>query len=418
MHVRSVIVLNDFCHVQGGASRVAIDEAVTLRKSGLNVTFRGAVGPVCDALDAAGVRTICLDQPELARAPQHPAVALRWLWNQAACRAMQSLLRTLDPRQSVVHLHGYTKALSAAPALLASRARMPVVCTLHDFFAACPNGAFFDYCRQQPCRLRALSLRCAITACDKRHRAHKAYRVAPGVAQRYIARFPQSLRDYITLSGQSTELLRPYLPANVRFHPLANIIDIERSPPVDASANQALLVVGCLDAKKGVLLAAEAAQRAGLPIVFAGDGPLRAAVDATGARVTGWLTPDGVQDEMERARCLIFPSLWYETFGLVVAEAAARGLPAIVSDVSAPTERIVDGTSGWVFRSGDLGSLMRCVECTRDSQVVRAAGIAAYRDYWARPSDPHQHMMELTAIDDTVISDNGHAQRAAGVGSE
>ena len=65
MAVRSVVVLNDFCHVQGGASRVAIDEAVALRKSGLDVTFLGAVGPVCEALD--GVRTICLDQPELAQ---------------------------------------------------------------------------------------------------------------------------------------------------------------------------------------------------------------------------------------------------------------------------------------------------------------------------------------------------------------
>ena len=26
-----------------------------------------------------------------------------------------------------------------------------VVCTLHDFFAACPNGAFFDYTAGKPC---------------------------------------------------------------------------------------------------------------------------------------------------------------------------------------------------------------------------------------------------------------------------
>jgi glycosyltransferase involved in cell wall biosynthesis len=412
MRVRSVVVLNDFCHVQGGASRVAIDEAVALRKSGLDVTFLGAVGPVCNALDAAGVKTMCLDQPELAHAPQRPMVVLRTLWNQAACRAMRSLLPTLNPQQSIVHLHGYTKALSAAPVLLASRAQVPTICTLHDFFAACPNGAFFDYRRQEPCRLRALSLRCATTACDKRHPVHKAYRVVRGIAQRHIARFPESLHHYIALSGQSAELLKPYLPANARLHPLNNIIDIQCSPPVDAGANRALLVVGRLDAEKGVLLAAEAARRTGLPIIFAGDGPLRAKIEATGARVTGWLTPDAVRYEVERARCLIFPSLWYETFGLVVTEAAARGVPAIVSDISAPAERIMDRTNGWVFRSGELGSLMRCVERTRDSQAVRAAGLAAYSAYWAKPSDPHRHTMDLTAIYDTVISDSEHARRA------
>ena len=48
-----VIVLNDFCHVQGGASQVAIDEAVALAASGIDVTFLGAVGPVSDALQDA-----------------------------------------------------------------------------------------------------------------------------------------------------------------------------------------------------------------------------------------------------------------------------------------------------------------------------------------------------------------------------
>jgi glycosyltransferase involved in cell wall biosynthesis len=406
MSVRSVVVLNDFCHVQGGASRVAIDEAVALRKSGLDVTFLGAVGPVCEALDDAGVRTICLGQPELARVARHPLVAFRTLWNRAACRALQSLVPTLDRRQSIVHLHGYTKALTAAPALIASRARLPVICTLHDFFAACPNGAFFDYRRQEPCQLRALSMSCAFTACDKRHPVHKAYRVVRGISQRRIARFPESVRDYITLSAQSAALLRPYLPGDARFHSLANIIDIQRAPRVDVGANRTLLVVGRLDAEKGVLLAAEAARRAGLPIVFAGDGPLRSDIEATGARVTGWLTPDGVRHEMEQARCLIFPSLWYETFGLVVTEAAARGVPAIVSDIAAPAERIADRSSGWVFRGGDLDSLIRCIRFTSDTNAVRAVGTAAYNEYWAKPSDPRRHTAELTAIYDAVAADH------------
>src|SRR5579859_1407550 len=40
----TVVVLNDFCHVQGGASKVAIDEAVGLANQGVDVIFVGAVG--------------------------------------------------------------------------------------------------------------------------------------------------------------------------------------------------------------------------------------------------------------------------------------------------------------------------------------------------------------------------------------
>src|SRR5580692_9055358 len=115
MAVESVLLLNDFCHVQGGASRVAIDEAVALRALGLDVTFLGATGPICEALQDAGVRTVCLNQPELAQVSRHPLVAVQTLWNYPAWRATRSLLRGLDPRRTVVHLHGYTKALTTTP---------------------------------------------------------------------------------------------------------------------------------------------------------------------------------------------------------------------------------------------------------------------------------------------------------------
>ena len=402
MPVRNVIVLNDFCHVQGGASRVAIDEAVALRAYGLNVTFLGAVGPVCDALRDARVNTICLDQPELADVAQHPGVALRAMWNQTAYRTTRQVLAEHHPRETVVHLHGYTKALTTTPALAANRARFPTLCTLHDFFAACPNGAFFDYRAVAPCLRVALSADCAFTNCDKRHPAHKAFRVARAAAQRHLGRFPASVHDYITLSDRSARLLRPYLPRDARFYPLDNIIDVPHAPPVDVAANRPFLVVGRLDAEKGALLAAEAAQRSGRAITFVGDGPLRAAVEACGAQVTGWLATDAVRAALDRARCLVFPSLWYETFGLVVSEAAARGVPAIVSDVTAAAERVKHGQNGWVFRSGDIDALIDCIANVADDAVVRDAGAAAYRRYWNAPSDPQRHAAALIAIYEAV----------------
>jgi hypothetical protein len=97
---------------------------------------------------------------------------------------LEEVLKTLDPRRCIVHLHGYTKALTAGPALAAKHAGFRTVCTLHDFFAACPNGAFYDYRRQLPCPLVALSPACIATPCDKRHQVHKAYRVARGIGSR------------------------------------------------------------------------------------------------------------------------------------------------------------------------------------------------------------------------------------------
>ncbi len=400
----SAVILNDFCYVQGGASKVAIDEAIALRGAGMDVTFLGAVGAPCEALNDAGVRVVSLGQPELLQVLRHPAAALRSAWNSAAFVATRSLLARLDPSRTVVHLHGYTKALSTSPALAAQLAGFSAICTLHDFFAACPNGAFYDYRREEPCQRRALSASCVLTNCDKRHPLHKTYRVARGAIQRHYARFPDSVRDFIALSQQSAQLLLPYLASDSQLYSLSNIIDVPRAAPVNVANNRPLLVLGRLDAEKGVMLAAAAAHRIGVPIVFAGDGPLRPAMEAAGGTVTGWLDGAGVSQALRQARALVFPSRWYETFGLVVEEAAARGVPAIVSDVCAASERVVDGVTGWIFRSGDVEDLARCMLDVQVDSRVAAAGAAAYERFWADPADAHHHVRDLLAIYETVLA--------------
>lgn len=399
-----VIVLNDFCHVQGGASKVAIDEAVALALSGIDVTFLGAVGPICDELRHAPLRIVCLDQPQLSDVMRRPDAALRGLWNRTAAAMVREALATLDPHRCIVHLHGYTKALTAAPVRATWQAGFRTVCTLHDFFAACPNGAFYDYRKQAPCTLAALSAACIVTPCDKRHQAHKAYRVVRGLAQRHVARFPASVRDYITLSQRSADVLRPYLPGDAALYPLENIIEAPPAPAVNVADNRGLVVVGRLDAEKGVTLAAKGARQSGWPIVFVGDGPERAELASTGATITGWVSAAQVRQALAQARCLIFPSRWYETFGLVVSEAAALGVPAIVSDVSAAAERVIDGTTGWIFRSGDLQDLVRCLDILHDDAVVSAAGIAAHHQFWQAPPDRQRHTQQLLSIYAKVLA--------------
>jgi len=395
----TVVVLNDFCHVQGGASKVAIDEAIGLAESGAEVVFLGAVGPVCDDLRQAPLKVVCLDQPQLLDVGRKPAVMLQGLWNLKAAATMRDVLRGLSPERTIVHLHGYTKALTTSPVRAARSGGFPVVCTLHDFFAACPNGAFFDYRRAVPCPRRALSPGCIATSCDKRRYAHKLFRVARGLLQRLWGRFPGAVEHYIALSERSAAILGPYLPSRAVLHRLPNVVGVERAPAVAAGDNRRILYIGRLDEEKGVRLLARTAAALGIEITFVGDGPLRGEIAGRpGLTVTGWLAPEAVQAHLATARCLVFPSLWYETYGLTVSEAAARGVPAIVSDISAAAERIEDGITGWRFKSGDAGDLARCLALTIDDQAVAAAGEAAYRSYWREAQTQRSHADGLLRI--------------------
>ena len=78
--------------------------------------------------------------------------------------------------------------------------------------------------------------------------------------------FPHRCETTSRCPADLLSLLKPYLPGDARFHELANIIDVPYAPPVDVAANRALVVVGRLDAEKGVELAAQTARAPTCPL--------------------------------------------------------------------------------------------------------------------------------------------------------
>src|SRR5689334_10013011 len=94
--VKTVIILNDFCFVNGGASRVAIDSAKALAEDGVDVRFLGAVGPISPELEHPRIRVTCLQQSELIDASKQPLVALQGIWNAAAYSAAREMLESCD----------------------------------------------------------------------------------------------------------------------------------------------------------------------------------------------------------------------------------------------------------------------------------------------------------------------------------
>jgi hypothetical protein len=136
-----------------------------------------------------------------------------------------------------------------------------------------------------------------------------------------------------------------------------------------------VLYVGRLSAEKGLLNLLEAMARLvkgtvipapqALHLTLAGHGPqfgaLRERVAALGlgeyVRFTGLLDRSGVYREMAAADLFVLPS-FTESFGKVIVEAMAAGLPVIASGVGAiPTILGSEGKLGLVVPPGDVDSL-------------------------------------------------------------
>lgn len=146
-----------------------------------------------------------------------------------------------------------------------------------------------------------------------------------------------------------------------------------------------LVCVGRLCEQKGQLLLVEAAaslaaKGVGFELVLAGDGDMRAALEALVAarglqshvRITGWLTSAQVREEMLAARAVVLPS-FAEGLPVVLMEAMALARPVLTTGVAGIPELVEHGRHGWLVAPGDVASLATALKQVLDTPPDRLA---------------------------------------------
>jgi glycosyltransferase involved in cell wall biosynthesis len=224
------------------------------------------------------------------------------------------------------------------------------------------------------------------------------------IHRRLLARFDAclaigraNLRFYRENGVPSERLfLAPYFVDEGRFREAAGRLAPERErirrewglSPEDVC----FLFAGRLVAKKRVsdLISASAIARRSRPavrVLVVGDGEesksARRLAETLGTPVAfaGFLNQTEISRAYVAADCLVLPSDYGETWGLVVNEAMIHGLPVIVSDrVGCGPDLVEDGVTGRVFPFGDVSALARTmVEIAEDAEARREMGAGARR---------------------------------------
>ena len=211
-----------------------------------------------------------------------------------------------------------------------------------------------------------------------------------GVLRRAAKRlvYPRLLRSFdacLTVGRRNADYYRHYgVPAERLFRSphcvdngfFARAAEVARQDPDSlrrsagiAGEATVFLFVGKLIEKKrplDFLMALEQARRARPDVrgLVVGDGPMRAALDAwrrthdTGCEMIGFLNQQEIARAYVAADALVLASTGGETWGLVVNEAMACGVPAIVSEAAGCAHDRVDGVrTGFTYKCGDVASL-------------------------------------------------------------
>lgn len=196
--------------------------------------------------------------------------------------------------------------------------------------------------------------------------------------------------------GQDQLFFAPYCIENERFAGAARVMAPVRENlrgkwgiPVAATC---FVFCGKFEDKKHPLALLQALANArqyykDLFLLMVGDGKLRPQCEdlVTKAKLpvtfTGFLNQSEIIAAYVAADCLVLPSDAGETWGLVVNEAMACGLPAIVSDqVGCAVDLVHPGMTGDVFPCGDIAELAnRLQRLGRDRAELNGMGAAARR---------------------------------------
>jgi glycosyltransferase involved in cell wall biosynthesis len=173
------------------------------------------------------------------------------------------------------------------------------------------------------------------------------------------------------LADQADAVIVPSVFARERLRELGAPLDFDRlqvlAPPVGvrdlAPANRShALVVSRLAPEKGVDVAIDACQIAGVPLIVAGDGPelepLRARAGAGDVRFVGRLEEAELSRLRADAAIAIVPSRSAETFGMAAAEAMAVGVPVVASRIGALPELVEEAA---LVEPGDASALAAAI---------------------------------------------------------
>jgi glycosyltransferase involved in cell wall biosynthesis len=327
------------------------------------------------------------------------------VWSRDAYKAISERLRA--KRYDVVHIHNFFPLMSPAIHHAARHAGAAVVQTLHNFRLFCLNGIFFRDGRIcEDCVGRPMLLPGIAHGCYRGSRAGSATVATMLQTHRLLGTWDRQVDIFITLYESWRQKL---ITCGLDGDKIVAKHNFLKDPGLGEGGGDYALFAGRLTVDKGVPHLLEAWQRLGkrIPLKILGDGPLKAEVAAAAERTEGleYLGTRPYGDFMEllsRARFAISASIWFEA-PRVVMEAAAFGVPMIVSAVGPSADLVHDKQTGLHFEPGNVEDLVKTVTWWLDHPEVHEPMKARARQEYEAMFTPEANAERLLKIYDQAI---------------
>ena len=279
--------------------------------------------------------------------------------------AREGLLAALDLFDfDAVHIHNLI-GHSLAPFDALADFPGPVVCSVHDMFLACPNFSLL-YMKSDPCGIPEDLSVCARCLADVAESPMPGSPPMPNGSVEYLLEFRATVAerldtvDHWVFASQSAAdyFLRVYDPEPARMEIIehGSVIRLNRRP---GAPDESLLrdeplrvaFVGLGWSKKGLDAVNEIAESfRGSSVEIHHFGPLKQPASPE-LHAHGAYDNELLPELLHRAgiQVVLLPGAYAETFGIVMSESLAAGIPVIGAKYGALGERIRANGCGWTI---------------------------------------------------------------------
>ncbi len=319
-----------------------------------------------ELLAANGVEVVTYERhnDEIVGPARLLRAAVETVWSRSARDEVRRLIRRERP--DVAHFHNVWYSISPSALQACRDEGVPVALTLHNYRMFCANGMLLrngSVCEDCVGRLPWAGL---AHGCF-RSRLHSIPVVLSETVHAVGGTWTRCVGAFIAL----TEFARAkYVECGLpRDRVVVKPNFLARPPPEPGRDAGYGIFLGRLSVEKGIETLLGALRTVDYPVKIVGDGPARAALQALRDRwglrtveFTGQLPWSECQRLLSEASFLVVPSIWYENFPMVIAEAFACARPVIASRLGALPELIRDGATGLLFEARqeqDLATKLR-----------------------------------------------------------
>ena len=373
MSKKKVLMVHNFYQVGGGEHTVFKNEVEMLRENGHEVIEYTRSN---DELKKSKLKLLLLP--------------FTTIWSFKTYHEVKKIIK--QQQIDVVHCHNTFPLISPSVYYAARNKKVPVVQTIHNFRFLCPCGVFF--------REGKICEECLKKDSFKPALRHKCYRNSKiqtlvVVMMLYIHRKIGTYKkiNYIFLTEFNKQKFSKLIDINgtnvfVKPNFVQEVTTIKLNPEI----KKTFVFASRLEENKGIRFLLN--QWKNMPddyqLHIYGAGTLEKFVEKevcnkNNIKYFGFCSHDEIFEDLKTSMGMIFPSLWYEGYPMIIAESMSIGCPVVSANIGNAADIVLESKGGEVYNPNETDDFIEAIKKTiSNNDELRKNALLYYKNVLAK----------------------------------